>query len=134
MAIEAVITGNLLTNPVQKTVKTSRGEIKITEMRIMSDVWIQGRDGAESTPDESKTRPVQITVWNEALAELYAGAFRTGMRVEASGDLYLSEHKATEAERAEGKQDYADLRCDAHRVTLMLNRVEKITMRPKGGE
>lgn len=82
----------------------------------MSDVWIQGRDGAESTPDESKTRPVQITVWNEALAELYAGAFRTGMRVEASGDLYLSERKATEAERAEGKQDYADLRCDAHRV------------------
>ena len=36
MAIEAVITGNLLTNPVQKTVKTSRGEIKITEMRIMT--------------------------------------------------------------------------------------------------
>jgi hypothetical protein len=55
----------------------------------MSDV--DSCDGAESTPDESKTRPVQITVWNEALAELYAGAFRTGMRVEASGDLYLSE-------------------------------------------
>ena len=30
MAIEAVITGNLLTNPVQKTVKTSRGEIRNT--------------------------------------------------------------------------------------------------------
>lgn len=134
MAIEATITGNLLINPVRKTVNTSRGEIKITEFRMMSDVWKQGRDGEESQVDEAKTKPVQVTIWNESLAEMYADKLRSGMRVEVTGDLYLSEHKATDAERAEGKRDYADMRCDANRVTLMLNRVETITMRVKAQE
>lgn len=134
MAIDAVITGNLLINPVVKTVNTPSGEKKITEFRMMSDVWKSGRDGQEPVQDEAKTKPVQITIWNERLAAAVAEKLRKGMRVEAKGDMYLSETKASDSERAEGKRDYADLRCDAHTVNLMLNRVETITMRVRAEE
>lgn len=134
MAIEAIVTGNLLSNPVRKPVNTSKGEVMITEFRMMSDVWVMGRDGEEPKQNDAKTKPVQVTVWNERLAEAVADKLRSGMRVEVKGDMYLSEHKATDAERAEGKRDYADLRCDAGSVTLMLNRVESINMRAKAQE
>ena len=134
MAIEAKITGNLLSNPVTKPVKTSRGEVKITEFRMMSDVWKQGKEGEEPTQDEAKTKPVQVTVWNERLAEAVAKTLRAGMRAEVHGDVYLSENRASDEERAAGKRDYADLRCDAASVSLMLNRVEGITMRQRAAE
>jgi single-stranded DNA-binding protein len=132
MAIEAKITGNLLSNPVSKPVKTPRGEVKITEFRMMNDVWKAGKEkDDEPTQDEAKTKPVQITVWNERLAEAVAKNLRAGMRVEVHGDVYLSENRASDDDRAAGKRDYADLRCDASTVSLMLNRVEGITMRQR---
>jgi single-stranded DNA-binding protein len=127
--ISASLKGNVLANPVQKTVSVKGQEVKITELRIMSDVW--RKQGDEMVQDESKTSPVQVTIWNERLAEKVAAVVRSGMRVEARGDLWLQRNPATEEERNQGKRDYADLRMDADDLCLALNRVEAITMRQK---
>ena len=131
MAIEGRITGNLLSNPIRKTVNTAGGEKHITEFRMMSDVWKNVGDNVDPIQDEDKTKPVQVTVWNERLAETCAAIYRKGMRVQVYGDIYMRENKATEALRAEGQRDYADLRCDAQTVALLPNRVEQIVMREK---
>lgn len=134
MAMEAKITGNILSNPVRKTVKTPSGEKVISEFRMMSDVWKNVGDNVDPIQDEEKTKPVQVTIWNERLAETCASIYRKGMRVQVFGDLYLRETRANEAERAEGKRDFADLRCDAQSVALLPNRVEQIVMREKAVE
>jgi single-stranded DNA-binding protein len=134
MAIEAKITGNLLVNPSSKVVKTGRGEIRIAEFRMMSDVWKQAKEGdvnAEPVQDESKTHPVQVTIWNERLAEAVVNTMRAGMRVCVTGDMYQSKNTATDEERSAGKRDYSDLRCDGSNVYLMLNRVDSVTMRQR---
>jgi single-stranded DNA-binding protein len=134
MAIEGRITGNLLSNPIRKTVNTAGGEKHITEFRMMSDVWKNVGDNVDPIQDEDKTKPVQVTVWNERLAEVCALVYRKGMRLQVYGDIYMRENKASEAERAEGKRDFADLRCDAQTVALLPNRVEQIVMREKAQE
>ena len=132
MAIRAVITGNILTNPSTKVVNLPKGEVKVTEFRMMSDVWKNGGvDGKELVQDDDKTKPVHVTVWNERLGALVANTLRKGMRVETTGDLYLQETKASDADRGNGKQDYADLRCAADNVSLQLNRVEAVQMRER---
>jgi single-stranded DNA-binding protein len=134
MAIEGIVTGNMLTNPAQKAVNTPRGEVRITEFRMMSDVWKPGKDNEEPVQDESKTEPVQVTIWNERLGDAIAHNLRKGMRVDVTGSIYLSRTSLTDEDRAAGKKEYADMRCDASDVALKLNRVESVAMRQRATE
>ena len=138
MAIHAEVSGNLLEQPTQRMVPTSGGQKRITEVRIMSDVWIEFDDGSLEQ-DKQKSSPVQITVWNERAGEMIMKHLVKGMRVVATGDLYLHSWKPSDQDRASaaaaGKElkDFHGLRLTAERVTLALNRVESVTMRAKRG-
>lgn len=130
MAIEAVITGNMLENPSQRVVPGARGETTVTSFRMMSDVWKETADGA-LVQDQQKSKPVAITIWNERLGNEVMRLFRAGMRVLVSGDLHLNDWLPTEAQVATGSKAQHELRCVAYRVSLMSNRVEAVTMRAK---
>lgn len=131
MSIDAVITGNLLENPTQRTVTLTGGERRITALRVMSDVWRSGGEGQDPVQDPTKTRPVALTIWNERLGDAVMATLRAGMRVEAKGDLYLHEWHPNDAQRAEGKNDLYELRCDVNDIGLKLNRIEGVQMRTR---
>lgn len=131
MAIEAKITGNLLESPTQRNVTTSNGERRITALRMMSDVWRQGADGQEPVQDAAKTRPVAVTIWNERLGDVVMHTLRAGMRIEVHGDVHLHEWHPSDEQRAEGKNDLYELRCDASDVAVKHNRIESIQMRTR---
>lgn len=126
MATDSHITGNVLVNPILKTVKVKGEDRQIAEFRIMSDVYRDTPDGPKQ--DDERTYPLQVTVWNEALAKQVVGALRAGMRVDVKGTTYPRHYMPSEAEIAEGKKERYDIRCDAERVTVALNRVASITM------
>lgn len=131
MSIEAKITGNLLEYPSQRIVTTASGDRRITTLRMMSDVWKPGVDGQEPIQDAAKTRPVAVTIWNERLGDVVMHTLRAGMRIEVHGDVHLHEWHPSEEQRAEGKNDLYELRCDANDVALKLNRIESIQMRAR---
>lgn len=127
MASETTARGNLLTNPIHKIVKVNGQDRKIAELRIMSDVWRDGPEG-DRIQDADKTHPMQVTVWNERLAEACANTLRSGMRVRVTGQTYPHIYRISDQDRAQGKTDLMEIRMDAEDVTLCLNRVESVTM------
>ncbi len=129
MAIEASVTGNMLENPSQRSVRVSGDEVRITTFRMMSDVWTG--DGDSLVQDNEKSSPVAVTIWNEVLGDAVAAVYRKGMRVVVSGDLHLNHYVPSEAAAETGQKERHELRCAAHRVALLPNRVVAITMRPK---
>lgn len=128
MATESTIRGNVLANPVTKVVKVKGEDRQIVELRIMSDVYKDnGQGGLEQ--DESKTHPVQVTIWSENLGKPVAALIRKGMRVVVEGQTYQHLYRVSEDDRKEGKEDFFEIRCDASSLALALNRVESISMR-----
>lgn len=132
MSIEAVVTGNLLEDPSQRMVATKEGDVRITELRIMSDEY--KREGQDLVQDDSKTSPVGLTIWNERLGDAVMKLMKKGMRVDASCDLHLHRWSPDEAQLAAGKKPVNELRGTAHRVALALNRIEKVTMRERNSD
>ena len=130
MAIEAVIDGNLLEAPSQRMVAVGGKQVRITEMRVMSDSWKRGPDD-ELVQDAEKTKPVGITIWNERLGEHVMKTLRSGMRLQIEGSLYLHTWTVSDEDRASGKKDGAEMRCNAEDVAVKLNRIESINMRAK---
>lgn len=131
MATESHIRGNLLANPVLKTVKVKGQEARICEFRMMSDVWHSDEQG-QRLQDPERTHPVQVTAWDEALAQSCAHVLRTGMRVHVVGASYPHVYRVSDADRAAGKQDLLEMRCNASQVSLALNRVDSVQMRMAG--
>ena len=126
MATDSQITGNVLVNPILKTVKVKGEDRQIAEFRIMSDVYRDTPEGLKQ--DDERSHPIQVTVWNENLARQVVGLLRSGMRVDVKGTTYPRHYVPSETELAEGKKENYGIRCDAERVTLALNRVDAITM------
>lgn len=121
----------MLENPSQRIVATTRGNVTITEFRMMSDVWKPGEQEGELVQDASKSKPVAVTIWNERLGASVFGVLKAGMRVRVDGELHMHEWEVSEADKAAGKKDGAELRCAANDVALVLNRVEQVVMRAK---
>ncbi|MBP7565533.1 MAG: single-stranded DNA-binding protein [Burkholderiaceae bacterium] len=129
MAIEAEVTGNMLDSPTQKQVETANGPKRITQFRMMSDVWRDGEDGPYQ--DESRSKPVAVTIWNERLGDSVMQLYRKGMRMLVVGDLHLHVYVPSDEDQNAGKNAYYELRCDAAKVALLPNRVERIEMRAR---
>lgn len=129
MAIEATITGNMLMNPSQKIVNAREGTTTITTFLMMSDVYVGSGD--DMRQDDTRSSPVAITIWNERIGHEVMRLYRAGMRLVVEGDVHLHHYEPKEAEYGAGKDDVWELRCAAHRVALLPNRVEAITMRAK---
>jgi single-stranded DNA-binding protein len=129
MAIEALVTGNMLENPSQKVVRGRDGETTITTFRMMSDVWTGTAETLQQ--DEDRSSPVAVTIWNERLGDAVMHLYRKGMRLIVEGDLHLHHFAPTEAEYQQGKEDFWEMRCVAHRISLLPNRVDSIQMRQR---
>ena len=130
MATHSTVRGNILVDPELKYV-TVRGEQRtICEFRVMSDFWVENAAG-DREQDPSRTHPVQVTVWGEALAKQCAEVLRKGMRVEAKGQTHPHVYRYSDAERQSGKNDIYELRMAAEDVTLCLNRVQAVQMRQR---
>ena len=136
MAIKADVSGNLLEQPTQRMVTTGRGQIRITEFRMMADYWKSGPNDT-LVQDDDKSSPVQVTIWSDHLGDRVMKLIKKGMRVEASGELYLHSFVPSDQDRssaaASGKElkDFHGMRLSAEKVSLALNRVEAITMQPR---
>ena len=131
MAIKSIVDGNILSNPTQRMVPVKGEQVRLTEFRMMSDVW--KRDGDDLVQDGEKTRPVAVTIWNERLGAQVMKLLGKGMRVEAKGDMHLHTWEISPEERIAGKEGM-ELRVTADEVTLKLNRVEGVTMKSKQAE
>jgi len=131
MAISATVDGNMLGAPSQRMVEVDGKPVRITEFRVMSDVW--RRIGEQLVQDEHKTRPVGVTIWNERLGNMVMKVIGKGMRIEVEGDLFLHTWD-TSGEDPDGGKDGFELRMTASDVKLKLNRVEAVTMRAKQAE
>lgn len=131
MATNGETRGNILSAPELKTVTVGGSPRQICELRIMSDEWKEDASG-ERVQDPVRTFPVQITVWQEALAKQCFAVLRKGMRIQASGSIAPHIYRFSDAERERngGKQDIYEIRLAADQVSLCLNRVESITMLP----
>jgi hypothetical protein len=133
MSIEAVVTGNLLEDPSQRMVATKEGDVRITELRIMSDEykWV----GEDLVQDESKTSPVGVTIWNKRVGDDVMSVMKKGMRVDAFCDqFHLHRWLPDEAQAGAGKKPVYEMRGTARKVSLALNRVEKVTMRERSSD
>lgn len=131
MAIKPIVDGNMLGNPTQRMVTVKGEQVRITEFRMMSDVW--KREGDDLVQDEEKTRAVAVTIWNDRLGSQVMKLLSKGMRVEVKGEMYLHTWDISPEERAAGK-DGIELRLTADEVTLKLNRVEGVTMKTRQAE
>jgi single-stranded DNA-binding protein len=126
MAIEAKVTGNVLESPTQRMVTVNGEQARITEVRVMSDVYRRQGDGL--VQDDAKSSPVGITIWNENVGNRVMKVCRTGIRVVVSGELHLDRWEPNAEQVAAGKKSGAEMRMTANEVTLALNRIESIVM------
>lgn len=123
MAIRAELTGNLTKNPVMKPVTVDGETRRICEMRVFSDVG--KKVGGEWVQDDDKSTGVDVTIWNENLAQHVINHFRKGARVLVIGDLYLNEYQ--DADDAH----HAGLRMNAESVGLQPYRLEQVVFRQR---
>lgn len=124
--IEATVTGNVLESPTQKVVNVKGESTRVTELRVMNDVY--RRSGEELVQDDSRTSPVGITIWSETLGNRVMEHIKRGMRVVAAGELHMEKWEPKDEQAAAGKKGGAELRMTANSCAVALNRVESITM------
>ncbi len=128
--IEAVVRGNLLSNPTQRMVPTKKGDLKITEVVMMNAIL--RKDGDVLVEDTEKSHPVQITFWNEKQGDEIMAVFRSGMHVQASlENAYVSNWVPNDVQAAKGSKPTLDLRGDGVVLALLPRRVESVQMRAR---
>lgn len=124
--IEATVTGNVLESPTQKVVTVKGESVRVTELRVMNDVY--RRNGDELVQDDTRTSPVGITIWSETLGNRVMNQIKRGMRVVVSGELHMEKWEPNSDQAAAGKKSGAELRMTGNSCSVALNRVESITM------
>ena len=128
MASYVEITGNLLQNPEQRTVKVKGQDRRITEIRVFSDVYKRDAQDDSLIQDDVKSFPYNVTIWNERLAEEVMKLLRKGARVQVQGQLTVQQWE----DEPSGEQRFA-LHVDADDCTLRLNRIDEIKFKAKRG-
>lgn len=123
MSIQATVVGNLTGDPKKKTVRVGGEERTIVELRVFSDVYKEVDD--KLVQDDDKCIGVDVTIWNERLAERVFQHLRKGSRVRVSGDMILNRY-----EDQESNELRAGLRMTAETCDLVLARVESIAFTP----
>lgn len=125
MAMRSEMGGNVLTNPVLKTVKVKGEDRQICELRVMcADYKSDGNGGY--VQDDTRTFPVQVTIWHEGTAKRVYEVVRVGASVTVVGTTYARPWVNEQSNQAE-----AGMCMDAERVTLGLQRVESVQYRAK---
>lgn len=124
--IEATVTGNVLESPTQKVVNVKGESVRVTELRVMNDVY--RRSGDDLVQDDSRTSPVGITIWSETLGNRVMNHCKRGMRIVATGELHMEKWEPNSDQAAAGKKGGAEMRMTASSCAVALNRVESITM------
>lgn len=125
MSINAELTGNVLQTPVLKPVTVNGGETKmVAQLRIMSSFLRRQDDGSLSQVD-SKTFPVDVTVWHEGYAQQVVKHLKVGASVRVTGQLFVNPWLDNDGKAQAG------VRIDAESVSLNLTRVEQVQFRPR---
>jgi single-strand DNA-binding protein len=131
MALEATLTGNLLTGPVTKTAPTKEGPKPVVELRVMAAYYREesGEDGnTRYVQDEKKTFPVQVSIWNEQIGVQAMKLLKVGASVTCTGTLFANPY-------TDGNGNpQAGLSLSANTVKLGLSRVEDVIFREKTTE
>ena len=120
MSNEIRLSGNLAGNPESKKV----GEQTITELRVYADDWKYDSDKKEYVPNGGEW--YDVTVWKPDLARACFETLKKGARIDVLGHLKVNRYTDKE-----GKEQVS-LQVRAEDVTHRLNRVEQITLRPRG--
>lgn len=64
MAMRSEMSGNVLMNPVLKTVKVKGEDRQICELRVMCSEYKSDGNGGY-VQDDTRTFPVQVTIWHD---------------------------------------------------------------------
>lgn len=115
--------GNLGTSPTLKTIRVGNEDRKVAEMRVFFDEYQYDEASQEYT--QSGGFWMQVSLWDKR-GEEAARVLRQGMRIKVEGRLREFEYKVDGTEiKVPGFQIIGD------EVTLCLNRLESITVKPK---
>jgi len=115
--------GNLAAAPTLKTVRIGGEDRKVAEMRVFFDEYQYDETAGEYT--QSGGFWMAVSIWDKR-GEEAARLLRQGMRIKVEGRLREFEYKVEGAEeKVPGFQIIAD------DITLCLNRIETITVKPK---
>ena len=131
MAIDATLTGNLLTAPVTKMAPTKDGQKSVVELRVMAAYYREeaGENGkTRYVQDDKKTFPVQVSIWGEQLGAQAMKILKTGASVTCTGTLFASPYTDGNG------QPQAGLSLMASTVKLGLSRVDEVVYREKAAE
>jgi single-strand DNA-binding protein len=119
------MSGNVLMNPVLKTVKVKGEDRQICELRVMCSEYKSDGNGGY-VQDDTRTFPVQVTIWHEGTAKRVYEVVRVGASVSVIGATYARPWVNEQSNQAE-----AGVCMDAEKVTLGLQRVEAVQYRAK---
>lgn len=125
MAMRSEMSGNVLMNPVLKTVKVKGEDRQVCELRVMCSEYKSDGQGGY-VQDDARTFPVQATIWHEGTAKRVYEVVRVGAAVTVVGATYVRPWVNEQTNQAE-----AGMCMDAERVSLGLQRVESVLYRPK---
>ena len=125
MAMRSEMSGNVLMNPVLKTVKVKGEDRQICELRVMCAEYKSDGNGGY-VQDDTRTFPVQVTIWHEGTAKRVYEVVRVGASVSVIGATYVRPWVNEQSNQAE-----AGVCMDAEKVTLGLQRVEAVQYRAK---
>jgi single-stranded DNA-binding protein len=125
MGIHATVEGNLLKNPVMRSITVAGAPRNVVDLAIFADV--NRRVGESWEQDDDKSGPVYVTIWQERLGDDVMRTFRTGARVVAEGDMHL--HTYTDKDG----DPQSSLNLSADWVAVMPYRIETITYARRSG-
>jgi len=125
MAMRSEMSGNVLMNPVLKTVKVKGEDRQVCELRVMCSEYKSDGQGGD-VQDDARTFPVQATIWHEGTAKRVYEVVRVGASVTVVGATYVRPWVNEQTNQAE-----AGMCMDAERVSLGLQRVESVLYRSK---
>ncbi len=125
MAMRSEMGGNVLVNPVLKTVKVKGDDRQICELRVMCSEYKSDGSGGY-VQDDSRTFPVQVTIWHEGTAKRVYEVVRVGGAVSVVGTTYVRPWINEQSGQPE-----AGVCMDAEKVTLGLQRIEAVQYRAK---
>ena len=125
MGMVTEVTGNLLQNPEQRTVRVKGEDRRITELRVFADYYRRDAETDELVQDDDKCVPVEVTIWNEKLGAAAMDHFRKGARVFVKGDQHIQRYVDKD------EADRFSVHLDAEVVALIPYRVEAIQFKAK---